>query len=54
MQRFKLPDSSENNEAVRIWKEGLMEERRKKDYEKFLLEQMAFEEARRLREQNKI
>jgi hypothetical protein len=54
MRGFKLPDSSENNEQVRQWTEQLKDEKRRKDYESFLRQQMEFEEARRLREQNRI
>uniref|UniRef100_A0AC35G9V4 Uncharacterized protein n=1 Tax=Panagrolaimus sp. PS1159 TaxID=55785 RepID=A0AC35G9V4_9BILA len=54
MKGYKLPDTSEGDAKVAEWKESLNEERRKREYEKFLLEQMAFEEARRIREENKI
>ncbi|KAI6178975.1 hypothetical protein M3Y98_00559800 [Aphelenchoides besseyi] len=54
MKSYKLPHNPEAEEKIKVWKEGLMEKRRKREYEKFLREEMAFEEARRLREQNNI
>lgn len=54
MKNYKLPDAKENNQAMKQWKENMMEEKRKSDYEKFLREQMEFEEARRIRELNRI
>ena len=54
MRSYKLPDTSEGDAKMALWKEELQEERRKREYEMFLREQMAFEEARKIREQNKI
>ncbi|KAI6238049.1 hypothetical protein M3Y99_00732100 [Aphelenchoides fujianensis] len=54
MKGYRLPESIDHTASVREWKESLMEGRRKREYEKFLREEMAFEEARRVREENKI
>uniref|UniRef100_A0AC34QQ73 Uncharacterized protein n=1 Tax=Panagrolaimus sp. JU765 TaxID=591449 RepID=A0AC34QQ73_9BILA len=54
MKNYKLPNTNDGDAKMMAWKEELQEERRKREYEKFLREQMAFEEARRIREENKI
>ncbi|KAE9554939.1 hypothetical protein FO519_001836 [Halicephalobus sp. NKZ332] len=54
MRNYKLPDTSEGDAKMALWKEELQEDRRKREYEMFLREQMAFEEARKIREENKI
>ena len=54
MKNYKLPNTNDGDAKMMAWKEELQEERRKRDYEKFLREQMAFEEARRIREENQI
>lgn len=51
MKGYKVPDSREGDAAIARWKEQLLAQKRKEEYEHFLREQMAFEEARRLREQ---
>ncbi|ETN78543.1 hypothetical protein RB195_018237 [Necator americanus] len=51
MKGYKVPDSREGDDAIAQWKKQLLAQKRKEEYENFLREQMAFEEARRLREQ---
>uniref|UniRef100_A0A0K0CW83 Protein PET100 homolog, mitochondrial n=1 Tax=Angiostrongylus cantonensis TaxID=6313 RepID=A0A0K0CW83_ANGCA len=50
MKGYKFPDTREGDAAIAQFKEQLLAEKRKKEYEAFLREQMAFEEARRQRE----
>uniref|UniRef100_A0A7E4W1Y7 Protein PET100 homolog, mitochondrial n=1 Tax=Panagrellus redivivus TaxID=6233 RepID=A0A7E4W1Y7_PANRE len=54
MKGYKLPDTAEGDAQMGAWKEELNEKRRKVEYEKFLREQMAFEEAKRIREEHNI
>uniref|UniRef100_A0A0N4ZPY4 Protein PET100 homolog, mitochondrial n=1 Tax=Parastrongyloides trichosuri TaxID=131310 RepID=A0A0N4ZPY4_PARTI len=54
MRNYTIPDTSEGDEAMAKFTQSLAEQKRKADYEKFLREQMAFEEARRLREEKGI
>ncbi|CAJ0606373.1 unnamed protein product [Cylicocyclus nassatus] len=54
MKGYKVPDSSEGDAAVAKWKEQLLAQKRKEEYEHFLREQMAFEEARRRRDQQAV
>uniref|UniRef100_A0A0M3IDZ2 Transmembrane protein n=1 Tax=Ascaris lumbricoides TaxID=6252 RepID=A0A0M3IDZ2_ASCLU len=54
MRNYRMPDSTAGDAEVLAFKEMLAEERRKEEYEAFLREQMAFEEARRFREQHNI
>lgn len=54
MKGYKLPDTSEGDAKMRKFKEEVMARRRREQEEKLLREQMAFEEARRLREQHGI
>lgn len=50
MKGYELPDNREGNAAIAQFKEQILSEKRKKEYEAFLREQMAFEETRRQRE----
>lgn len=43
-----------NRKDLSEWKEDISKERKKSEYERILLEKMAFEEARQIREENKI
>lgn len=54
MRNYKIPEVKESSEQMKAWKAELAEQRRKADYEKFLREQMAFEESRQLREKHGI
>ncbi|KAK6020727.1 hypothetical protein OSTOST_13612 [Ostertagia ostertagi] len=50
MKGYKVPDSREGDAAMAQFKEQLLAQKRKEEYESFLRQQMAFEEARRQRE----
>ncbi|KAK5977723.1 hypothetical protein GCK32_004023 [Trichostrongylus colubriformis] len=50
MKGYKVPDSKENDAAMAQFKEQLLAQKRKEEYESFLRQQMAFEEARRQQE----
>ena len=55
MKGYKLPVIDEAEKArVAEWKEDLAEDRRKREYEAFLREQMAFEEAKRVRQRQGV
>ncbi|CAB3403894.1 unnamed protein product [Caenorhabditis bovis] len=49
MRGYKIPDSSAGDKAMANFKEELLANKRKEEYEKFLREQMAFEEAKKIR-----
>ncbi|VDO98578.1 unnamed protein product [Heligmosomoides polygyrus] len=53
MRGYRVPDSREGDEEIARFKEQLLAQKRKDEYESFLRQQMAFEEARRQREQQK-
>ncbi|PIO64191.1 hypothetical protein TELCIR_14189 [Teladorsagia circumcincta] len=50
MKGYKVPDSREGDAAMAQFKEQLLAQKRKEEYESFLRQQMDFEEARRQRE----
>uniref|UniRef100_A0A0N5BRT1 DUF2852 domain-containing protein n=1 Tax=Strongyloides papillosus TaxID=174720 RepID=A0A0N5BRT1_STREA len=50
MKGYKIQESTTGDQAITNFTEALAEKKRKEEYEKFLREQMAFEEARRIRE----
>ncbi|UMM19599.1 hypothetical protein L5515_015123 [Caenorhabditis briggsae] len=54
MRGYRIPDSSQGDKAMAEFKEQLLANKRKEEYEAFLREQMAFEEAKKLRAANKI
>ncbi|CAD6198269.1 unnamed protein product [Caenorhabditis auriculariae] len=54
MKGYKVPDSSSGDKAIADFKEQLLAQKRKDEYESFLREQMAFEEAKKIRAQHGI
>ncbi|GMT13067.1 hypothetical protein PFISCL1PPCAC_4364, partial [Pristionchus fissidentatus] len=50
MRGYKMPETTAGDEAMAKFKEEITVQKRKEEYERFIKEQMAFEESKKMRE----